>query len=74
MIINKDIEVSITVEIAPNRIPKWKSRRLETSRSRRVGKHRIWQISARRRVSIKSSGAASRKYAGGGRAEKNCNG
>jgi len=74
VIINEDIEVSIPVEIAPDQVPEWKSRRLEAGRSRRVGKDRIWQISAGSGGRIQSSGAASRKYAAGCRAEKNGNG
>ena len=74
MIINEDIEVSVPVEIAPNQVPEWKSRRLEASRSRHVGKDRIWQISAGNRGGIQFLGAASRKYARGGGAEKNCDG
>ena len=36
VIINEDIEVSIPVEIAPNKVPEWKFR-LEASRSRQAG-------------------------------------
>ena len=74
MIINEDIEVSIPVEIAPNQVPEWKSRRLEAGRSRHVGKDRVWQISVGSGGRIQSSGAASREYATGCRAEKNGSG
>jgi hypothetical protein len=70
VIINEDIEVSIPVEIAPDQVPEWKSRRLEASKSRHVDKDRIWQISAGNRGWIQFFGAASRKYARGCRAFK----